>query len=566
MSNPSLPRMKPPPSRSRRSLVRFVSAFVLALFIPTSQLRATSAEPRIGWWRDATFYEIFVRSFADASTGPLAGDGIGDLQGLIEHLDYLNDGRGSAGHSLGIEAVWLMPIQPSPSYHGYDVTDYFAVNPSYGDLALMKRFVAEAHRRGIRVIIDLVLNHASAQHPLFVQALHEPADGAARHMFRFAPLPEQIVGPWDARAWHPAGEAFYYGVFAAQMPDWNFRDPAVTAHHRRAAEFWLREVGVDGFRLDAVRYFIESGDELQDTAETRQWLAEFTAYCHAVKPDSFVIGEDTAHSPEIARCLRGGAMDSAFEFDLTRSLVESIRLQTGGILTQAVNQLDRLYVGDARWATFLSNHDQDRIRTQLGDNEDQTRFAAKLLFALPGVTFMYYGEEIGMRGAKPDPELRTPMPWTAQPPNAGFTTRTAKPWHRLNPDYPTINVASASGSASLLTLYRRLIALRAASPALRHGALVALTCDDRRLFACLRTAGDEAVLVLANPTDAPRPCPALTAPAGTLHAGWAARDEIDRVAIAPPPVAPDGAFKNWIPVPTLPPNAVYLVRIGSPVR
>jgi len=552
------------PSPSLRRRARHLAAALLLSSASFVAAAAPPAAPAAGWWRDATFYEIFVRSFADASHGPLAGDGIGDLQGLIEHLDYLNDGRGAAGRSLGIDAVWLMPIQPSPSYHGYDVTDYFAVNPQFGDLPLMRRFVSEAHRRGIRVIVDLVLNHTSSRHPLFQQALRETAGGSARRMFRFAPLPEQLWGNWGERLWHPAGDAFYYGAFGDQMPDWNFREPAVTAHHRRAAEFWLRAVGVDGFRLDAVRYFYENGDELLDTAETRQWLKEFTDYCHAVKPDSFVIGEDTARVPEVARCLRGGAMDSAFEFDLAHAIVESIRLQTGGILTQTLQQLDTLYGRDPRWATFLSNHDQDRIRTQLGDREDRTRLAAKLLFTLPGVTFIYYGEELGVRGAKPDPELRTPMPWSADWPNAGFTAPTAHPWHPLNADFKTVNVAAESGPDSMLSLYRRLIALRASSPALRHGAPVAITVDDPRLFVMLRTTADEAVIVLANPTDAPRPGPILTLHAGTIPAGWIAREEIDRVPLAPPWISPDGGIANWSPVKTLPPNTVYAIRFAAP--
>src|SRR5688500_15540471 len=158
----------------------------LIVSLPFSADGATAGDLEVGWWRDAVFYEIFVRSFADASAGPLAGDGIGDFQGLIERLDYLNDGRGAKGKSLGITALWLMPIHPSPSYHGYDVMDYFAVNPEFGDIDLFKRFLAEANRRGIRVIIDFVPNHASSQHSLFRKALSEGSDGNTRGYFRFA--------------------------------------------------------------------------------------------------------------------------------------------------------------------------------------------------------------------------------------------------------------------------------------------------------------------------------------------------------------------------------------------
>jgi len=519
-----------------------------------------------GWWRDAIFYEVFVRSFADASSGPLAGDGIGDLQGLIEHLDYINDGRGPSGRSLGANAIWLMPIHPSPSYHGYDVTDYFAVNPEFGDIALMRRFVAEAHRRGIRVIIDLVLNHASSRHPLFERAVAAAPGSAARRLFRFADIPEDVAGPWNQPAWFRAGGQFYYGVFSDQMPDWNFREPAVTDHHRRVAKFWLQDVGVDGFRLDAVRYFVESGEELQDTAETRAWLNAFTAYCHELKPGAFVVGEDTGSMREVARCLTGGAMDSAFEFTLAQATIESIRLGCPGLLEQTLDRLEKLYPGGtAPWSAFLSNHDQDRVRTQLGSDEAKARLAAKLLFTLPGTTFVYYGEELGMTGTKPDPELRTPMPWNATPPNAGFTLATARPWHALRPDFRAINVAAENASdASLLALYRRMTRLREDSPALRRGATVALARHGETIFARMRATDTDAVLVLANLGDRPVRVPALSAVESPLRAGWTMREACEHDEIAAPALDVQGGFSGWRPVRELPANAVRIIRWTKP--
>lgn len=530
---------------------------------PAAKKTPVAAHPAstAAWWHDAVFYEIFVRSFADATHGPLAGDGVGDFEGLIEHLDYLNDGRGASGSSLGVTAVWLMPIQPSPSYHGYDVSDYFGVHPQFGDVALCKRFVAEAHRRGIRVIIDLVLNHASSQHPLFRAALGTPPNTEARRMFRFATLPENIVGPWDQRAWHQAGGIFYYGVFSPEMPDWDFREPAVTEHHRRVAAFWLNEVGVDGFRLDAVRYFVETGDELQDTEETRQWLREFTDYCHQVKPGAFVVGEDTARSREIARVIRGGSLDSAFEFDLSRAIYESIRFQTPGILTQALRQLNQMYAGDAPWSTFLTNHDQERVRTQLGEREDLARFAAKIAFTLPGVQFFYYGDELGMRGAKPDPDLRTPMPWNTEAPNAGFTSATVKPWHVLNQDYATVNVATEQAAKdSMLALYKKLIRLNASSPAIRQGNRLEVTASSREVFAEMRATAEEVVLVVANYGDETLRSFSLNAPASPLRSTWRAQEELDGAVVRTPSLSDAGGLKDWQPFAEMPAKAVYVVR------
>lgn len=550
-----------------RLLLRALAVSV-CLPVLAAEKTAVAAQPGEGWWRSAVFYEIFVRSFADASSGPLAGDGIGDIQGLIEKLDYLNDGRGAAGSSLGVTALWLMPIHPSPSYHGYDVTDYFSVHPEFGDIELFKRFLAEAHRRGIRVIIDFVLNHASSKHPLFQRALAEPPDGETRRLFRFAEVPATLYGPWDQRAWHPAGDpdrGFYYGVFSAEMPDWNFEDPRVTEHHHQAAQFWLKEVGVDGFRLDAVRYFHEVGEALQDTEETRQWLRRFTAFCHEVSPSAFVIGENTARMPEVARQIRGGAVDSSFEFDLARATIESVRWRTPAVLMRALTKLEGLYAGESPWATLLTNHDQERTRTQLDGSEAKTRFATKLLFTLPGIPFLYYGEELGMQAAKPDPELRTPMPWTAEPPNAGFTRATARAWKAPKPDFREVNVAAHIGDPdSQLQLYRRLIRLNASSPALRHGRSIALSADGPQVYMQMRETADEVVLVLANFREQPTPCPSLRLPRSALRNAWSIREEIEGAAIRPASLTPEGGVDAWRPLESLAPEAVYVIRGSRP--
>lgn len=551
----------------RPPLSVFAAALVL-LAGPAATLRAapppaaTPAESLpADWWRHAVFYEVFVRSFADATQGPLAGDGVGDLQGLIEHLDYLNDGQGAAGNSLGVTALWLMPISPAPSYHGYDVTDYFAVHPQFGDVELCRKFVREAHRRGIRVIVDFVLNHSSSRHPLFAAAAAAPAGSEARRLFRFAPVPEELVGPWEQRAWHPAGDDFYYGVFSPDMPDWNFREPAVTDHHRRAAKFWLQDVGVDGFRLDAIRYFVESGEELQDTEATRQWLREFTAYCHRVKPGAFIVGENTAHSSEIARTVRAGALDSSFEFDLTRATFEAMLLRAPGLLIRQEERLQTLYGSDVPWSSFLTNHDQDRISNKLDGRDRKLAFAAKLFFAQRGVPFIYYGDELGMTGAKPDPELRTPMPWTAESPNGGFTRADVSAWHPLTGDFGRRNVAAArSDPNSLWALYRRLIRLNASSPALRHGQPVALTASHRQVYAALRATEREAVLVLANFSDAPVRQFTLAADASPLSGVREPVEEIDGVRVQAPSLGANGAFAAWQPVAELPENAVYVIR------
>ena len=547
---------------SRRTVgVWAVASLLVALALSPLRADSTKAETAI-WWKDAVFYEIFVRSFSDASSGALSGDGIGDLQGLIEHLDYLNDGNPATTTDLGVNALWLMPIHPSPSYHGYDITDYFDVNPQYGDLALMRRLVAEAHKRGIRIVIDLVLNHASSLHPLFVRAQKDPTDKVARNLFRFARLPVELEGPWGQRAWHPSGREFYYGVFSAEMPDWNFRASAVTAHHRRVADFWLKDIGIDGFRLDAVRYFFERDDELQDCEETKIWLHDFNQYCHSVKPDCFLVGECYAETKIIASYAKADALDSFFEFGLSRAIFEALRFEQPGILSQELARLHDAYRGQQDWSSFLANHDQDRTITQLEGDVSLAWLAAQLEFVLPGTPFVYYGEEIGMKGGKPDPEIRTPMQWTGAAPTAGFSHGSTPAWHAVNPDFPTINVERESADpTSLLSLYKRLVRLRAMTPALRHGIEIPVTVSSDRVFASLRRAGSDWVLVLANLGAQPVENLTVEASASPMEAGQLLQEELQSAAVRQPQVGPQGRLINWLPLDELAPRSVYVLHV-----
>ena len=195
----------------------------------------TAAPKSGGWWQDAVFYEVFVRSFADGS-----GDGKGDFKGLTQKLDYLNDGNPNSTSDLGVTALWLMPVNPSPSYHGYDVTDYLGINPDYGSLADFKTFLSEAHKRGIKVIIDWVINHTSDRHPWFKAALNPQSP--YRGWYIFSPNDPGNLGPWGQVVWHPASAGgFYYGVFSDQMPDLNLANPAVTAE--RPLRFFAYALG-----------------------------------------------------------------------------------------------------------------------------------------------------------------------------------------------------------------------------------------------------------------------------------------------------------------------------------
>ncbi len=204
------------------------------------------------WWNDTIFYEVFVRSFYDSvPAAGSGGDGIGDLNGLIQKLDYLNDGNPATTNDLGVSGIWLMPIMASPSYHGYDVSDYYKVNPDYGTNDDFKRLMQEAHKRGIYVIVDLVLNHTSSQHPWFIES-RDP-NSAKRDWYVWSKDKPEGTG------WHETPSGYYYGYFSDGMPDLNYKNPAVTEEMHKVTQFWLADMGADGFRLDAVKYLYEDG-------------------------------------------------------------------------------------------------------------------------------------------------------------------------------------------------------------------------------------------------------------------------------------------------------------------
>jgi glycosidase len=461
------------------------------------QAAAIAPSPGAGyWWNDRVFYEIFVRSFADSTAGPLANDGIGDLQGLIEKLDYLNDGDPATSTDLGITGIWLMPINPSPSYHGYDVTDYYGVNPQYGTRDDFRRFLAECHKRGIRVIVDLVLNHSSSDHPDFRKAM--AGDPKYRDWYIFVE-PDEVPGtrgPWGQQVWQKIGDQHFFGMFWSGMPDLNYRNPEVTAEAYRVAEFWLTDMQVDGFRLDAIRHLIEDGDVMNDTPETLAWLKGFRAKAKATKPDVMVVGEVWTNTEVVSDYVRQSSLDLAFEFDLAGAILDAANSGTKAKLAYALDNVANSYPAN-QFASIITNHDQDRIASVLHEDPARLRLAAALLLTSPGVPFLYYGEEIGQVGAKPDEMIRNPMPWTAGA-NAGFTGA-ARPWERLQRGFETRNVAAqVNDPASLLSFYRRLIRLRQAEPALAKGDFRLVETSREDVIAWQRSLDGRTLTVVAN--------------------------------------------------------------------
>ncbi|MCI0581310.1 MAG: DUF3459 domain-containing protein [Chloroflexi bacterium] len=518
---------------------------------PACPAAASPSEAR-PWWSDEIFYEVFVRSFQDSN-----GDGIGDLAGLTSRLDQLNDGDPATTDDLGITALWLMPVAESPSYHGYDVVDYRAIEADYGTTDDFKAFMAAAHERGISVIVDLVMNHTSRDHPWFQDAVTPGSD----HDDWYVWSPDRPFARSDgSRIWHEAGARFYYGYFWEGMPDLNLANPEVTAELDAIARYWLDELDVDGFRLDAARHLIEDGEQLENTDATFAWLEAFRERLHADHPDALILGEVWDATSMTARYVRDGALDLTFEFNLAGATITSLNSRDAGSIVAGLDEVAEAYPSDTL-ATFLTNHDQNRIMSQLGGDVDAARLAATLLLTGPGVPFLYYGEEIGMTGVKPDEQIRTPMRWDATAPGAGFTSGT--PWEALGGDAPAINVADeAADPGSLLSAYRELTRLRADHPALLAGSLVPVMAADRHVVAFLRSAGDETVLVAANVGTAPVVAPELSLDAGPLCDTPEAIALLGPEAVAAPEISANGGFDGYVPIPELKPRQAIAIRFG----
>lgn len=439
------------------------------------------------WWNDAVFYEVFVRSFYDSN-----GDGKGDLNGLTEKLDYLNDGDSTTHTDLGITVIWLMPIQESPSYHGYDVTDYKKVETDYGTNNDFKTFIAEAHKRGIKVIIDYVMNHTSSQHPWFVASKDSLSD--KRDWYIWQNQKPTIKGPWGQNIWHTKNNSNYYGIFWSEMPDLNYNNADVKAEMFNNAKFWLEDMNVDGFRLDAIKYIYEDGNTLEDTPETIEFWKEFRTYYKSINASALAVGEAWTSTDKVAKYVEGDGLDFCFEFDLATAILATAKTGTTVGLKAQIEKVLTAYPS-FQFGSFLTNHDMDRVMNNLGKTE-KAKVAADLLLTLPGVPFIYYGEEIGMTGRKPDENIRKPLPWNSSA-DAGFTSGT--PWQTLNADFGTKNIKDQQYDASSLwNNYRKLITVRNNQVALRQGSYTAITSPSLSIFSFLRHFEEDNIIVVSN--------------------------------------------------------------------
>ncbi len=416
-----------------------------------------------GNWPFAVTYEIFVQSFYDTD-----GDGIGDLNGITEKLDYLK--------GLGIEALWLMPISPSPSYHKYDVTDYKDIHPDYGTKQDFKRLVKEAHDRNIKIVIDLVVNHTARDHPWFQEAIKNPKSKyrdyyvwAKRDSIVQSMTKEELQDDSDNPTnWHSVegDDELYFGYFWGGMPDLNFDNLAVQQEIFEIGRFWLQEMDVDGFRLDAAKH-IFTDDRATDN---HLWWITFRKEMRKAKPDVFLVGEVWSDAEEVAPYLEG--LPALFNFDVGRAITSAVLEEKPGDLVQRHKEIQEYYASinpDYIDAIFITNHDQNRIASEVNGDLNKARMAASLLLTLPGSPFIYYGEELGMLGRKPDENIREPFNWVIDGTGTGETS-----W--ISPEYTTDTtvaplIKQLEDSLSMYHHYRRFIDLRNNSAVLTYGSM-----------------------------------------------------------------------------------------------
>ena len=485
------------------------------------------------WYKDAIFYELRVRSLYDSNC-----DGIGDFPGLTEKLDYFKD--------LGVTTLWLLPFYPSPMKDdGYDTADYLEVHPDCGTLADFRHFLKEAHRRGLRVVTELVLNHTSDQHPWFQRARRSPPGSQQRDFYVWSDTPEKyeqariIFKDFEHSNWtwdHEA-KAYYWHRFYSHQPDLNFDNPAVKRALMRVVDFWLG-MGVDGLRLDAVPYLYErDGTTCENLPETHAFLNELRRHVDRKHKNKMLLAEANQWPEDaVAYFDSGKACHMAFHFPIMPRLFMAVRTEDRFPLTDIWAQTPTI-PDSCQWALFLRNHDEltlemvtdeerdymyrayahenrmrinlgirRRLAPLLGNNRRTIELLNALLFSLPGTPVLYYGDEIGMGdnvylGDRDG--VRTPMQWSGDR-NAGFSR--ANPQKLILPTvidheyhYQTVNVeAQEQNRHSLLWWMRRLIALRKQFRAFGRGSIDFLSPDNPRVVAFVRSYEDENILVVAN--------------------------------------------------------------------
>lgn len=501
---------------------------------PVDTITATASNDKY-----RNFYQIFVNSFADSN-----GDDVGDLQGIIDHLDYLNDGDPNSGNDLGIDGLWLTPIMPSPSYHKYDVTDYYDIDPDFGTLEVFDNLVSECHKRGIKLIIDLVLNHASSRHPFYLNAVQEVQEGNLDDYAKYFEIHPTSYYDGDTQTNYISHGLACEANFSHEMPEWNLKSDKTREEFANIAEFWLNR-GVDGFRLDAVKYF---SNKSTDGTEFLTW---FYDTCKKTNPDVYVVGENWDDDSEIQEIFKSG-IDSQFAFKFSQSggtLTTEVIAQRGTAISKKVmNYNNKMYESNENYipTMFLSNHDMVRSGNSLEPNGlSYQKMAASLYMLYPGNPFIYYGEEIGITApyTTTDSAYRTPMIFDSNNlptiwvngigDNAEDTTYGGVKQQQADPN-------------SLLSFYSRIIKIKNQNPEIARGKITGLESFDNTAISAYYIEYNGTKLMIIHNLNAESSAEL------TITDAMIADAEIRAELVASSPINKEGAFTS-----TEDENAIY---------
>ena len=490
-------------------------------------------DDELHWYKDAVIYELHIKAFCDGN-----GDGIGDFQGLLQKLDYLQD--------LGITAIWLLPFYPSPlKDDGYDIADYYSINPSYGDISLFSHFLKEAHRRNLKVITELVINHTSDQHPWFQRARRAPKGSKERNYYVWTDDPTQykdvriIFQDFETSnwTWDPVAEQYYWHRFFHHQPDLNYDSPLVHDEVFRIIDFWCR-LGVDGFRLDAVPYLYErEGTNGENLPETHLFLKKLRAHVDKHFPGTVFLAEANMWPEDSASYFgNGDECQMNYHFPVMPRMFMSLQMEDRYPITDIFDQTPEI-PPTCQWAIFLRNHDEltlemvtdeerdymyqayardpkakinmgirHRLAPLLENNRRKIELMNSLLLALPGTPVIYYGDEIGMGdnfylGDRDG--VRTPMQWSPDR-NAGFSMANPQKLYLpliLDPEYhyEAVNVETQRANTSSLFWYmKRIISVRKKFKTFGRGNLKFLSVENPKVLAFTRTYGEETLLIVVN--------------------------------------------------------------------
>ncbi|HKK38292.1 MAG TPA: alpha-amylase family glycosyl hydrolase, partial [Cryomorphaceae bacterium] len=436
-------------------------------------------------------------------------------------------------------------------------TDYYGIESDYGTMADFQEFLDEAHTRGIRVILDYVMNHSSSQHPWFNQSQSSQND--FRDWYIWSETDPGFEGPWGQNVWHWSNGSYYYGLFWGGMPDLNYDHQPVRDEMMDIAQYWIN-LGVDGYRLDAIKYLDEDGAILEGTPETFEIIEELNDVVTAADEDAVLVGEVWSNTASVVPYVINDRLDLCFEFDLAGAILNAVDADAPGSFYSQLSTIQAAYP-KLQYATFLTNHDINRVFDQLDNDEAKMKQAAAIYLTLPGVPFIYYGEELGMEGTGADEIKRRPMQWSAAA-NGGFTN--GSPWIGLGSNFTTNNVAMMEEEPnSLLNFYKELIHLRNDLTPLRRGYALPLYGTADSVLHFIRIYENEAVATVINLGDAPATV-AMDLPISTITAGdYVVTDMLAETILNDLGVSGNGSFSGWSPVEEIAPGEVKIFFIGS---